>query len=384
METANKNQITMAILSVSLITVMAGAVVAPAMGSLSLYFSDQPPSLLKLVLTLPPLLVIPTAIVVGRLTDWISQRRLLLIGLVLYLVGGLGGAFSDNFIVLLCFRAVVGLSVGIVMPISTGLVSEFFHGKQAQKMMGWISAANHFGGMTAQLISGALAVISWRYSFFVYGIALMALFLVALWLPEPNRQRTVNESTPLPLKTYCYAGFMLLLMLVFYTVPLNVSLLVEGTGLGSSTASGIACALATGAPFFVGIYFQKIASRLGVFAVFVALCVMGAGMLMVGDANSLIMIFAGTFLVGAGEGYLFPHIMNAIRATVAPKDSVKALAVMSSMLYLGQFLSPVVIDALGGFCIESTISQPFKIAWGLCLFAATISFGYSVKQKVGK
>lgn len=384
MKVASNNQITISILSVSLITVMAGAVVAPAMGSLSLYFSEQPPSLLKLVLTLPPLLVIPTAMIVGRLTDWFSKRRLLLIGLVLYLVGGLGGAFSTNFIVLLCFRAVVGVSVGIVMPISTGLVSEFFHGKEAQKMMGWVSAANHFGGMTAQVLSGALAVLSWRYSFYVYGVALVALFLVTLWLPEPNRQRSLDKATSLPLKTYCYAGFMLLLMLVFYTVPLNVSLLVEGTGLGSSTASGIACALATGAPFFVGIYFQDITHRLGVFAVFVAICVMGIGMLMVGEANSLGMIFGGTFLVGAGEGYLFPHVMNTVRATVEPKDSVKALAVMSSMLFLGQFLSPVVIDALGGFSVEPTVSHPFKIAWGLCFFAATISLGCSVKHKVGR
>jgi len=377
-----EREITIAILSVSLITVMAGAIVAPAMASLSQFFSEQSASVIKLVVTLPALIVIPTAMATGRLADRLGRRKLLLIGLILYLFGGLGGAFASSFYVLLCFRAILGLSVGLVMPLSTGLVSDFFHGEEARQMMGWISAANHFGGMAAQVVSGALAVMSWRYSFGVYGIALVSLLFAAFWIPETHKQDQKEQTTHLPLETYCNAAFMLILMVVFYTVPLNISLLVENSGMGSATASGLACALATGAPFLVGIYFQSITKRLGSYAVFTALCVMGMGMFTVGEANNLVMIFAGAFLVGTGEGYLFPHIMNAVRATVPPKDSVRALAVMSSMLYLGQFLSPITIDALDALCFDPTTSQPFMVAWTLCAVAAAVSLGFTVKQKV--
>ena len=382
MDTNKEREITVAILSVSLITVMAGAIVAPAMASLSHFFSEQSASMIKLTVTLPALLVIPTAMVTGRLADRFGRRNLLLVGLVLYLLGGLGGAFSVNFYMLLGFRAILGLSVGLVMPISTGLVSEFFHGEKAQQMMGWISAANHFGGMAAQIISGTLAVMSWRYSFGVYGIALISLIVVAFWLPEPNSHTQSGRVTPLPLKTYLNAAFILVLMLVFFTVPLNLSLLVEGAGMGSSTASGFACAIGTGAPFLVGIFFRSITNRLGSFAVFIAICTMGMGMLAIGIADNLATVFAGAFLVGSGEGFLFPYVMNAVRATVAPKDSVRALAVMSGMLYLGQFMSPIVIDALGRLCVASTSSQPFMIAWALCLVGATVSLGFTVKQRI--
>lgn len=373
MATNKDSEIALAILSVSLITVMAGAIVAPAMASLAHFFSGQPASMIKLVLTLPALLVIPTAVVAGKLADRFGRRRLLLIGLVLYLLGGLGGAFAKNFYILLGFRAILGLSVGIVMPISTGVVSHFFHGEKARKMMGWISAANHFGGMAAQVASGILAVMSWRYSFGVYGIALVSLILVALWLPESHGHPTEEKATPLPLKTYFNAVFMLLLMLVFYTVPLNISLFIERTGLGSATDSGIACALSTGAAFLMGLLFQPIAKYLRSFSAFVGISVLGAGMLVVGESSNLFMAFFGVFLVGAGEGYLFPYIMNAIRATVAPKDGVRALAVMGSMLYMGQFLSPITIDALGRLYTKPADNQPFMIAWTLCLIGAAIS-----------
>lgn len=216
MDTNKEREITVAILSVSLITVMAGAIVAPAMSSLSLFFSEQSPSVIKLIVTLPALIVIPTAMVTGRMADRFGRRNLLLLGLILYLVGGLGGAFSANFYILLGFRAILGLSVGLVMPISTGLVSEFFHGEKARQMMGWVSAANHFGGMAAQIVSGALAIMSWRCSFGVYGIALISLIVVAFWLPEPTSHAQKGQTTPLPRKTYFNAVFMLLLMVILY------------------------------------------------------------------------------------------------------------------------------------------------------------------------
>ncbi|WP_290919279.1 MFS transporter [Halodesulfovibrio sp.] len=377
-----ENKVVAAILSVSLLTVMAGAVVAPALSSLAKTFSGYSTDLVKLIVTLPPLLVIPTALLIGKIADRLGRRFLLLVGLALYFLGGVGGAFSNSFYTLLFFRGILGVAVGIVMPISTGLVSNFFHGIKAQQMMGRISAANHFGGMSAQFISGALALFSWRYSFGVYGIALIAFMLVLFWLPEPSTQGTRGQKKEaLPLKTYLYGFYMLLLMLVFYTVPLNISLFVEGTGLGSSTASGVACAVATGAPFIVGLYYQAIQDITGRYAVFLAICVMGLGMLIVGETSNLLILFLGTFLVGVGEGYLFPHLMDAIRSTVTPRNSVRALGIMSSMLYLGQFLSPIVVDTLGSMCVSPSLRQPFFVAWGLCAFAATISFALLIKQR---
>ena len=142
------------ILSVALLTVMAGAAISPAISNIAKAFSNASPGLIKLVLTLPSLVVIPFALISGRLCDAFGKRTMLLTGLILYLVGGLGGGFAGTIEVLLGCRALLGLSVGLIMPISTAIVSDFFEGGEAMQMMGWISASNHFGGMAAQMISG--------------------------------------------------------------------------------------------------------------------------------------------------------------------------------------------------------------------------------------
>jgi len=56
-------------------------------------------------------------------------------------VGGcLAGAFSNIWLVL-AFRALVGMGVGIIMPLSTGLLSFYFPPEEQDKLMGWSSWA---------------------------------------------------------------------------------------------------------------------------------------------------------------------------------------------------------------------------------------------------
>lgn len=80
----------LAILSVALLTVMAGAAISPAISNIEKAFSNASPGLIKLVLTLPSPVVIPFALISGRLCDAFEKRTMLLRGLTLYLVGGLG------------------------------------------------------------------------------------------------------------------------------------------------------------------------------------------------------------------------------------------------------------------------------------------------------
>ena len=109
------------ILSVALLTAMAGAAISPVISNIARAFSNASPGRIKLVLTLPSLVVIPFALISGRLCDAFGKRTVLLTGLIFYLVGGLGGGFAGTIEVLLGCRALLGLSVGLIMPISRPL-----------------------------------------------------------------------------------------------------------------------------------------------------------------------------------------------------------------------------------------------------------------------
>ena len=61
--------------------------------------------------------------------------------------------FVDNIVILLTLRALLGISVGIVMPLSTGLLSYYYPPEQQAKLMGLSAAMNQMGGVVATLLA---------------------------------------------------------------------------------------------------------------------------------------------------------------------------------------------------------------------------------------
>lgn len=85
--------IRIAVLSLSLLTVMSGAAVAPAVADIIAYFPDASPLLGKMVLTTPALTIIPVALITGIMSRRVSRKRLVYVGILFYIVGGTGGKF---------------------------------------------------------------------------------------------------------------------------------------------------------------------------------------------------------------------------------------------------------------------------------------------------
>ncbi len=353
---------------------MTGAAISPALASISEAFPNSKANSIKLVLTLPSLMVVPFALMSGKLCDIFGKKKILMIGLFLYLIGGVAGGFAHTITELLVCRVLLGLSVGLIIPISISLVPDFFEGKKIMQMMGRISASNHFGGMIAQLISGLLVVLCWRYAFIAYFLAIIAIFMVYRYLPKKALKKKIDYefNKKMPHIIYMYALLIFILMIVFYTVPVNVSLFVETNGIGNSALSGLALAMATTAAFIIGIYFQKIYAVLKIYSMVVAIIVLALGLGLLYLSHSIIIVLVGVALVGLGEGYLLPLIFYFSQNAVPSHHSVRALAIITSMLYLGQFFSPIIIDKIGQIWFVHSYRISFMIASFISIISAII------------
>ena len=89
------------ILSVSIFTIMAPTAVSPAIAAINEAFPDVSATVVKLVLTLPTLVMMPMGLVSGRLASKIDKKKLLLTGMSFFLVFGVAGGFVDSFPLLL-------------------------------------------------------------------------------------------------------------------------------------------------------------------------------------------------------------------------------------------------------------------------------------------
>ena len=79
---------------------------------------------------------------------------------------------------LIVVSALLGIGAGIIIPLSTSLVSKFFYGAQRTKQYGYVSALTNVTLVVATAVTGFLADIQWRLPFVVYLLPLISIFLV--------------------------------------------------------------------------------------------------------------------------------------------------------------------------------------------------------------
>lgn len=166
------------IISISMATVMAGAAISPALGLIAQAFPDASPTIIKLVLTAPSLMIIPFSFLSSYLTTKLTKRTIIMLGLVIYIIGGIGPQLLSSIEIILLFRLLLGAGVGLLMPLSMSLINDYYTGKERTQIMGFNSAFSNFGGIITLLVAGWLASFGWRIPFNVYFLGLGIFILI--------------------------------------------------------------------------------------------------------------------------------------------------------------------------------------------------------------
>jgi len=368
-----RNTLKPAILSLSLLTVMAGAAVSPSLGVIAERFPEAERLLVQMVVSLPALVIIPSLFLATWLTRFFSRRQILLTGLVVYTAGGMGGAFSNSIMILLFFRSILGVGVGMVMPFSTSLISDFFEGEERASLMGLSSASNMLGGLVALLLSGLLADISWRLPFTIYLFAIPVFLMNLKYLPEPPAHDNKFSGSSLPGRIYFLAIGMFFLNMTFFVLPPTIALFIRENSLGNPELTGVAISCSTAAGFLSGIFLQKTRKFTGFFHVPLMLLLMSGGFMMLHYSFVIAGVFAGNACIGFANRSLYPMIFFKATHEIPPEQSVKVTALLSSMIYLGQFLSPIFISVIGKFFNDTSFRFAYLFV-SLVLLSGSILF----------
>ena len=351
-----KKRLLYTILSISLLTVMAGAAIAPALGVISAHFAGRNPLLIQLIVSLPALFIILTNLVFPWLCRLMKTRTLALTGLALYVLSGAGAFFVDNIWVLLAFRALMGVSVGMIMPLSTGLLAYYFPPEEQAGLMGLSAAMNQMGGVVATFLAGVLAGISWNYSFLVYLLGLIAIILVAAFLPNERLSGRGGVSLSLLKRFHPSVVGMFLVMILFFIYPTNFALTASGT----LSEMGITLTMVglDVVAFLVGLCFGFLMKRFAAQMKYIAPLGFAAGSLCLAVGGSLVWLLLGSAFIGIANGIGVPYL-NTIGSVKAGKEAATTvMPLLSAALYLGQFLSPLIVSPAA----TATGTSPYVIA----------------------
>ena len=347
----------------AMLTIMSNATITPALIGLRAVFESHPDVhwLIPLLVTAPSLIVALVAPFAGLVVDRIGRRPPLLIGLVIYALAGTAGLYLTTLEGILASRLVLGLGVAAIMTAQATLLGDYFTGPARGRLMGYQIAATNIGGMGFVTLAGILAAQNPRWPFAIYGLAIVMLPLLSRLLPEPPRalkgSAPGNTAAPgesgWPGTVTIMATAAGLTFVIFYMVPtlLPFHLAEIGAPAPQQTANALSSMmLAASILAVISGWVRPWLGRIGMPLTGYAL--LTAGFWLVARAPGMGQVMAGTALIGAGLGLCMPTFLTTALNAAPARHRGLVAGCMTAAVFLGQFLSPLVL-------------QPLVDKWGL-------------------
>lgn len=173
-----------ALMTPTLAVITMLAMFAVAIPSLRAEFSltEDVASWLHVAYAMPFMLSMP---LYGRLANGLGARRLLLLGLALFILGTVLLMFLDTLPAIFLARAVQGLGAGGVNPLSMAIIMHNAPDAQRGNMLGTWNSIGPIAGMVGPLIGGILIdLYGWRSIFaLALGVAIPAMILAWHGIP---------------------------------------------------------------------------------------------------------------------------------------------------------------------------------------------------------
>ena len=131
----------------------------------------------------------------GKLSDLYSRRRLMLIGIGIFVLGSTLCGAAQSMEQLVLFRAVQGLGGGAIYALSFIIVGILFPPEERAKMQGIISGIWGVASVLGPLAGGIIVEHwDWRWAFFVnLPITAVAIALIIIGLKEAGRERRAHK-----------------------------------------------------------------------------------------------------------------------------------------------------------------------------------------------
>lgn len=325
-----------------------------------------------LIASIPCIVIIVVTLFLGKVLEKVSQKKIGILGAILFLVGGLMPMVLDNLIVIFIFRAITGIGVAISQVFMATLTAEFFEEKDRPSVQGLAQAAQSAGLIIMCLVSGFLASVSWRASFLVH--LLGAFSLIAMILCFPDRKPQAKEkseqksSARIGKNTIGWFALMFVVFLILLAFANNLSFLLIEKNIGSSTDTGLALSVYAFAGLLVGLAYGKFDQYIKAMKLPLSMLLFAILFFIIVLAKSMLVVYIGSFIGGIALSLFFPQIMLYTGQSVDPLLVPVAISLLTCSQNLGQILCPYVINPLAGLLAKDGNLQTMKLIIAMVAF----------------
>lgn len=317
--------------------------------------------------------VLVALLVLGRISDHVGRRPVLLVGLLGQVVSMIVFATAAGVPELMVARVIQGIATGAALgAVGAGLLD-------LDRVRGTVanSVAPGLGTASGALLSSLVVQFLPAPTHLVYVAAIVVFVLQAFgvllmretvtpargavrsMVPElalpPSSRRAIFAAVPVLFAVWALAGFYAALGPAILRVVTGSSTLVLG-GLGLFVLAGVAA---------LSVYVLRGADPQAVMGLGVVALIVGVGITLIGlDLNSVVVFFLGTAISGVGFGSGFQGGIRTVMPLPLPHERAGVLSVLYVVSYLGMGLPAVVAGFLvvdGGGLVETAYEYGFAV-----------------------
>lgn len=323
---------------------------SPGMAGMAAEFgrSGDGATFAQMVMTVPAIMTVVSASLAGIGAEMIGRRRLLLVSLMLYVIGGLACFFARDAALLIAARLVLGFASGGILTTSLALAGDFPEGGRRERLLGFIVTTTSASAVIMVTLGGYMVdAFGWRSAFLVY---LFGLPLIPIaWLGLRDHAHPHHDHNLLSPVRLLWPIYLLLIAFVvgMFMVPVQGQFLLLGDGLSSAGSRGWMVSIFSGVALLSSACFGLMCRYLGPRGLLALVaCGYGVGSLLAGAIHDMAATAIGFAFAGVSAGLTEPATAMIVLSRAPESMRSRATGLLLSALFLGQFLNPLVVSPL--------------------------------------
>lgn len=373
------------ILSLSLMLTSTMAVSSTLPDMLNL-FSGYSRSSVELLFSVPAFSMVVIIALTPLLTAKLSERALVVSGLLLYGIFGLVPFFSTSYPVILLSRLLMGAGNGMVNIKAVSLIGQRFSGDLQLRLQGIRCSMETLGQAGLTLVSGQLLYWGWNYAYLIYTAAFFILGIYLLFVPASEDVTEISEHSPkktsLSPNDWMVIVKCSLLGCLFVSSSVSFALrltnLITDLGVGSATDGATVLSIATLFGFLGGLVFGNLCKWFSKHILSFSMISAALGLVMIAFGNSLAAIAIGACIFNFFMTNCVSHVFGSLSENLPQHILDTANAALLVGCNLGSFVAPFLLQIIG--YINPSLKTGF-FAYGIIFIAIAFAIFLQTVKK---
>ncbi|MFR8937426.1 MAG: MFS transporter [Streptococcus sp.] len=368
----------MSLLGLSLLLISAFSISTALPPMLDYYSPTFSAAQVELLVSVPSFSVVAMLLLNSFIDKWLSDRQLIVTGLLLLSSAGIFPFFVQAYPLVLLSRIAFGMGIGLINAKAIAIISQRYQGKERVQMLGIRGSMELIGGASCSLLVGQLLKIHWTFAFLIYGFGFIILAMYLLFVPpmeQVEKEEVQKSKQGLNKKDFAMILGMALLSGFVICINSSISLRVPLFQVDGKTIVGgesaLVLSLEQGIGIAAGLSFASLLAHIKNRLLPMALLCLSICLFGIALANNLLTLILSSVGVGFFYSIILTFIFHRLSECIARNLLNKATAYVLLGCNLGSAVSPYVLKLLS--LVSSSFSWIF-LAYAIVSFLLFLGF----------